>query len=174
MGIKKINRPAQNWWERVYIFELARGLFITGRELVLTWFKPGYMPTYQYPEDKRPVEARFRGRHRLRRRADGTPVCVACYACQTICPVQTIDIVAEESPDPKIEKRPKEFSINMLRCIYCGMCVEACPKDAIYMTQDYEFANQTRDQMIFRINDLLDPLPGEECPKASKDGKKKE
>jgi NADH-quinone oxidoreductase subunit I len=88
--------------------------------------------------------------------------------------VQTIDIEAEESPDPKIEKRPKEFSINMLRCIYCGMCVEACPKDAIYMTQDYEFANQTRDQMIFRINDLLDPLPGEQCPKASKDGKKKE
>jgi NADH-quinone oxidoreductase subunit I len=41
--------------------------------------------------------------------------------------------VAEEAPDGRIEKRPRVFEIDELRCVVCGLCVEACPCDAIRM-----------------------------------------
>ena len=50
----------------------------------------------------------------------------------------------------------------MLRCIFCGMCVEACPKDAIYMTKEFELARNTRETLRYRINDLLEEKEGEE------------
>lgn len=159
MVVKKINRPPRNWWERVYVFEVARGLGITMKHLILSWFKPGHMPTYQYPEEKRPVAERFRGRHRIRRLENGEPACVACYCCQTVCPPNAIDIEAEECSDPAMEKRPRSFKINMLRCIFCGMCVEACPKDAIFMTKDYELADQTRERLVYELRDLLETAP---------------
>jgi len=162
MGVIKILRPKQDLWERMYLPALFGGLGITLRHLIHTWFQPAKRPTFEYPEERRPIAERFRGRHRLRRRPDGTPVCVACYCCQTACPPQCIDIEAEESPDPAIEKRPAAFRINMLRCIYCGMCVEACPKDAIYMTKDFEFANDTREKLQFGLKELLDPRDEED------------
>lgn len=162
MGVIKINRPKAGLWERLYIPEVIRGLGITIKHATLSIFKKGHIPTYQYPEEMRPISDRFRGRHKLRRRPDGSPVCVACYCCQTVCTPNAIDIVAEESPDSSIEKRPKEFKINMLRCIFCGMCVEACPKDAIYMTKEFELSRNTREKLQFRINDLLEKKEGEE------------
>ena len=157
MAVIKVHRPPKTLWERMYIFEIARGLGITMKHALLSWFKPGHKLTWEYPEQKRPVAERFRGRHRIRRRPDGSPTCVACYCCQTVCPSGAIEIVAEEAEDPGVEKRPKSFRINMLRCIFCGMCIEACPKDAIYMTQDYELADQTREQLQYHLDDLLDP-----------------
>ena len=44
-----------------------------------------------------------------------------------------INVVAEEAPDPAIEKRPAIFDIDLSRCVFCGFCVEACPVDAIRM-----------------------------------------
>ena len=161
MGVIKINRPEESWWEKVYVLEVVRGLGITIKHAALSLFKKGYIPTYQYPEEMRPMSDRFRGRHKLRRRPDGSPVCVACYCCQTVCTPNAIDIIAEESPTESIEKRPKEFRINMLRCIFCGMCVEACPKDAIYMTKEFELARNTREKLQFTLNDLLEDNEGE-------------
>jgi len=162
MGVKKINRPKQDWWERLYVFEMARGMSITLRHAVLSWVKPEHRPCYEYPEVRRPVAERFRGRHRIRQREDGSPSCVACYCCQTACPSNAIEIVAEESENPEVEKRPKTFTINMLRCIFCGMCVEACPKDAIYMTHDYELADQSREQLRYGLEVLMKPEEGKD------------
>jgi NADH-quinone oxidoreductase subunit I len=161
MGVIKVNRPEQDWWERVYFLEVFRGLGITIKHAFLSLTKKGYIPTYQYPEEMRPIPDRFRGRHKLRRKPDGSPVCVACYCCQTVCTPGAIDIVAREVDDPKVEKAPKEFKINMLRCIFCGMCVEACPKDAIYMTKEFELARNTREKLQFTITDLLEDEKGE-------------
>jgi NADH-quinone oxidoreductase subunit I len=156
MGVIKINRPPQDWWERAYVFEIARGMGITMKHAVLSLLKPGHRVTYEYPEVKRPVADRFRGLHQLRRRPDGSPKCVACFCCQTVCTPDAIDIVAEESADPDIEKRPKQFRINMLRCIFCGMCVEACPKDAIIMTKEYELSQETREECQYDLHNLLE------------------
>ena len=65
-----------------------------------------------------------------------------------------------ENPDPKIEKNPQVFNINLLRCVFCGLCVEACPVDAIRMdTKKIDMAGYTRDEFILDINTLLNNHP---------------
>ena len=89
--------------------------------------------TIQYPDEKVVYPERFRGLHRLMQRDDGAVRCVACMCCPTVCPAHCITIVAEQTADGKIEKRPAIFEIDELRCVVCGLCVEACPCDAIRM-----------------------------------------
>ena len=153
----KVPTPRMRWWERIYLVEVGRGMIVTMGHLVRNIFVQKRIYTHQWPEEPKPIFPRLKGRHRLTRRPDGTPKCTACYCCQTVCPPNAIDIVAEESDDPKVEKQPGSFRINMTRCIFCGMCVEACPKDAIVMTADYELADQTRERLQLGLHDLLEP-----------------
>jgi NADH-quinone oxidoreductase subunit I len=57
------------------------------------------------------------------------------------------------------EKYAARYEINMLRCIFCGLCEEACPKDAIYLTETFAPANYTRQSFIYGKPDLLIPDP---------------
>jgi len=137
--------------ERWYLWEVVRGLWITIRHLVRNILHTAQMPTIQYPEQRHVYSGRFRGRHRLLQREDGSPRCVACFMCSTACPADCIHIVAAEHPDPTIEKYPERFEIDLLRCVYCGLCEEACPCDAIRMdTGIYEIAADSRER--FRVD----------------------
>jgi len=69
---------------------------------------------------------------------------VACMMGPTACPAHCISIVSEESEDPRIEKRPRIFQIDELRCVVCGLCVEACPCDAIRMDTGIHAPPSTR------------------------------
>ena len=57
------------------------------------------------------------------------------------------------------EKYAAKYEINMLRCIFCGFCEEACPKDAIYLSETVMPSNFTRKSMIYKKEDLLIPHP---------------
>ncbi|MFH1857562.1 MAG: NADH-quinone oxidoreductase subunit I, partial [Candidatus Omnitrophota bacterium] len=131
------NRPL-NFLEAVYVTEVVRGLWVTSRHffrnlLIHTAHRFGLLKrvqaavTIQYPEELRLYASRLRTLHRLTLREDGSPRCVACMMCETVCPARCIDIVAEEHPDPNIEKRPRSFDIDLGRCVFCGYCVEVCP-----------------------------------------------
>lgn len=153
-------REEMNLMERLYIFEVFRGLGITTRHFVrnlifISIHKVGKLimilagklginlnfsldgvktwATIEYPDEPRPYAPRYRGRHRLTLHDDGAVKCTACYLCATACPADCIYIEAEEHDIPGVEKFPKRYEIDTLLCVYCGYCVEACPVDAIRM-----------------------------------------
>ncbi len=145
-----------NFGESLYLGEVFRGMWITMGHLLKNLFWTKDMPTVQYPEEHRDYSNRFRGRHRLLQREDGTEKCVACMMCSTACPSDCIHIIAAEHADPSIEKYPEIFEIDLLRCVYCGFCEEACPMDAIRMdTGIYEISGSSREQFYVNKEFLL-------------------
>ena len=164
--------------EKLYLPEILRGLVLTSRHffgnlLIHTAHLVGLMKnksaavTFQYPEQKRPLAPRLRTRHRLTVREEGTPRCVGCMLCETVCPAKCITIVAGEHPDPNVEKYPTRFDIDLGVCVYCGYCVEVCPEDAIRMdTEILDIAAYSRQAMKLDIHELMDPAlrkPVPEC-----------
>jgi NADH-quinone oxidoreductase subunit I len=130
--------------ERIYVVEIFKGLTITyGKLLKNLWLhtlkflgvktKESAGVAIQYPNERRPYPARYRGRHRLTLYDNGDVKCTSCFLCATACPARCIYIEACEHEDPSVEKFPKRYEIDTLLCIYCGYCVEACPVDAIRM-----------------------------------------
>ena len=116
IGVKKVARPREmSFSESLYLVEIVKGLGVTMGHLLSNIVHQEGIKTIEYPEVRREMPPRFRGCHRLMKRADGTPRCVACYCCATACPAKCITIVAGESPDPAVEKYPVRFDIDMLR-----------------------------------------------------------
>jgi len=109
--------------------------------------------TIQYPDRKRRLPPRARGRIILSRDADGGERCVACYLCSAACPVECIALEAAE--DEYGRRYPKTFRINFSRCIFCGFCEDACPTYAIQLTPDYEMSEHKRPGMVYEKEDLL-------------------
>ncbi len=169
MATKIMKRRELSFWDKTYLPSIFLGLAITSKHFfgnlgIHLLHTVGLMKhirgsvTYQYPEEQRPLSQRTRTRHRLMKREDGSPRCVACMMCETVCPARCIDIVAQENPDPNIEKMPASFDLDLGKCVYCGFCVEVCPEDAIRMdTQILDTAAYSREQMQLDIRELLNP-----------------
>ncbi len=156
------NKMEMDWYERAYLFEVLRGLWITGKVFLKnlgTYMlgRKGAITTY-YPEEKRIDYApNNRGKHVLTQRPDGSPQCVACNMCATVCPAKVIEIDAGFDPDdPAHPKYPERFEIDYSRCIFCGLCVEACPEDAIRMAPEVpHLTSMDRGAMWIKKEELL-------------------
>ena len=110
-------------------------------------FKPKL--TLNYPNEKSPLSPRFRGEHALRRYPNGEERCIACKLCEAICPAQAITIEADPNHNDGT-RRTTRYDIDMVKCIYCGFCQEACPVDAIVEGPNFEFATETREELLLR------------------------
>lgn len=137
-------REEMTFLERFYAIEVIRGVIQTSSDLIshlviyllqcvgLMKNKRPWV-TFEYPDEIRPYAPRYRGRHRLTLKPDGSVRCTACFLCATACPANCIYIEAAEHDDPNVEKYPHRYEIDTLLCVYCGYCVEACPVDAVRM-----------------------------------------
>ena len=167
MATKVIQRKELSFWDRTYLPSVGLGLWITSKHffknrLIHALLSIGLFKilrvavTFQYPAEQRPLSKRARPSHRLTQREDGSPRCVACMMCETVCPARCINIVAKEHPDPNIEKMPASFDLDLGMCVYCGYCVEVCPEDAIRMdTQILDIASYSREGMKLNMETLL-------------------
>jgi NADH-quinone oxidoreductase subunit I len=148
--------------ERLYLPMLVRGLFVSGRHFFrnLRGFVTGRRRrdfVVQYPEERVDYPDAFRGAPVLVAQPDGTPRCVACGLCEYACPPRCIRIVAGETHDIAIERRPVRFDIDMSRCMFCGLCEEACPEEAIVMSRSVELAGFDRASLQYDMKSLLVP-----------------
>jgi len=146
--------------------EMLRGSWITARHFTVNMVfhtlkllgvktrRKGAV-TIQYPEEVKPLAPRHRSLHRILRRENGLPQCVACMMCATVCPSECIFIEAGETEDPEVQKYPTSFVIDLNRCCFCGFCVEACPVDAIRMDSgEIRLSETTRARLEYPLEKL--------------------
>ncbi len=166
------NEPQMGWYEKLYLPEILRGLAITGGVFLRNmakWMtgKKGALTTY-YPEETRWDYARAnRGKHVLVQRPNGSPQCIACNLCATVCPAKVIEIEAAFDPaDVAHPKYPAKFEIDYSRCVFCGLCVEACPEDAIRMEKEVPaLPSPDRRDMWLGKEELLGWKPARDAAK---------
>lgn len=127
-----------------FIFQVWSGIYNLYLGF-LTTFKHLFRPaiTIQYPEEKSAPFPAFRGNLKLRR-----DKCTSCLICVNYCPNYCIDVKYEIGDDKK--RKLISFTVDMGKCMYCGLCVEVCPFSANYWDQSYERSVFDRAQLIER------------------------
>ena len=139
----KINRILKT----IFLADFLSGLLVAIREIFMK------KKTINYPFEKGKISPRFRGEHALRRYPNGEERCIACKLCEAVCPAQAITIESELSSDGS--RKTTRYDIDMVKCIYCGFCQEACPVDAIVEGPNFEFATETREELLYDKEKLL-------------------
>jgi NADH-quinone oxidoreductase subunit I len=137
----------RNFLKTYLLLEMFQGLWVTLKNM----FRP--KTTINYPEEKTPQSARFRGLHALRRYPNGEERCIACKLCEAVCPALAITIESDVANDGT--RRTTRYDIDLFKCIYCGFCEEACPVDAIVETRLHEYHMEERGENIMTKDKLL-------------------
>ena len=145
IGVKVLERPIA---QTSYLRATLKGMALTLKHML-----DPQKVTVQYPEQKWPLSARWRGTHRMLTTEDGKAKCVACGLCPTVCPANCIKLVPGE--DEKGNRYPLVFEIDEFRCIFCGYCQEVCPEEAIHVGRHYENSEYSREGFVYDLERLM-------------------
>lgn len=105
--------------------------------------------TIQYPHERAVIPERARWAVQMKSDAEGNHKCTACLACERACPDHIIKIDVTAGEDRK--KHIDAWTYELGGCMMCGLCVEACPFDAIEMGHDYELAKRSPEELTFPL-----------------------
>ena len=141
---------------------ILKGMAVTARNFVGSYFDKERLITVQYPEERSQLPENYRNFPFLVYDDDDPHAglrCVACKICEKECPPQCIYIVKSEDKKPdymgKPQFYPKIFDIDISVCMSCQICVEVCPFEAIKMDKDFELSTRERfDALLMRKDDL--------------------
>ena len=117
--------------------------------------------TVQYPDrTERPVKETLPDRYRGHLTVE-LDICISCGACERACPIECIRIEDVRIPKETVvgvsgkktprAKEPVRFDINLYKCMYCGLCTEACPTRAIYFTKEFEGTTDRLENLHLRF-----------------------
>ncbi|MCD6119046.1 NADH-quinone oxidoreductase subunit I [bacterium] len=130
-------------WHDQFV-SILLGMKITGVHLL----RP---PTTElYPEEKPDLAPIFRGRHMLAFDEKGDHLCIACKACERICPDRLIIIESVRNPETK-KQVLTGFLLDNSRCSFCGLCEDVCPTSAIKHTPEFAYSAFCRDDLVIDI-----------------------
>ena len=144
---------------------MVKGLGVTFRTMVETLKPSGGPATVQYPHEKEEPSPRARGVIALHEEN-----CTACMLCSRECPDWCIYIEGhkEEQPPAKPGGRVRSravldrFDIDYALCMYCGICVEVCPFDALFWSPEYEYSELEISEMLHpkeKLTEWLKTVP---------------
>ena len=142
-----MNKSIAHFFKSFFLWELLKGLRVTGRYLFARKI------TVQYPEENTPQSPRFRGLHALRRYPNGEERCIGCKLCEATCPALAITIETEPREDGT--RRTTRYDIDLFKCIFCGFCEESCPVDSIVETRVFDYHFENRGENIMTKDKLL-------------------
>jgi NAD(P)H-quinone oxidoreductase subunit I len=122
---------------------ILKGMTVTIRHLLR------HPTVSQYPRQRLNMSRRIRGNELIWSREK----CTGCATCAKTCPQGAIEIVTSTNlADNKYEV--ETYRVDTGYCIQCGLCVEACPYDALFMGYSYERAQYRRNDLV-QANDAL-------------------
>jgi NADH-quinone oxidoreductase subunit I len=105
--------------------------------------------TVQYPHEKVVLPERSRWAVEMKVDEAGNHKCTACLACERACPdyIIKIDVTTAEDRSKHID----HWRYEVGACMMCGLCVEACPYDAIHMSHTYELARTDASTLAYDL-----------------------